>query len=562
MSDVARPEHGLEIGNSQAGTSRGQANPAYLRWVGLAALLLAEIGALTVAFDAGVREDDPGSPGRLIYRSPHLLRGAVVALLVTIVLGWWYFRNEIRAVAHASRAGWTIWLWTAAHLAAFALFTLAVTPRVLGEATRHSAISAWDVVAWLVCGVASMALLAAAAVSPRLWPRIIWRARWVLTVAILAGAATDLVARSIQEGWETLARPTLWVSYNLLHSVADDAVCDPDEFVLGTSAFRVKVTAPCSGYEGMGLIALYLGGYLWLFRRRLRFPDALIMLPLGMAAVWLANAIRLAGLVLIGDRVSPSLALGGFHSQAGWLTFNAVALGLVAVAHRSHFFRRVPPPRTERGSSPTVAYLTPITVAIAVQLLASAFLSEPGVAYPLRAAAAALLLWYFWPQYDAMHAAGEQRTGTMWAIVAGIVVFAFWAAMEPPGSWQRLWEPITTLDGLPTWMVAGWVFGRVIGFVIITPLVEELAFRGYLMRRLIASDFQSVPVGKFTWLSFLVSSVLFGVLHGDWLAGTTAGMVYAGVVYRTGRLRDAIVAHAVTNGLLVVAPMVGHWLGR
>jgi CAAX prenyl protease-like protein len=193
-------------------------------------------------------------------------------------------------------------------------------------------------------------------------------------------------------------------------------------------------------------------------------------------------------------------------------------------------------------------------------LLASAFLSDPAAAYPLRAAAAALLLWYFWPRYDAIHAASDHRTRTWWAVAAGVIVFAIWAAMEPAGAWQRLWEPVTSTDRLPAWMVATWVFGRVVGFVLITPLAEELAFRGYLMRRLIAADFQSVPIGKFTWLSFLVSSVLFGLLHGEWLAGALAGMIYAGVVYATGRLRDAIVAHAVTNGLLVVAPVVGHWL--
>ena len=31
----------------------------------------------------------------------------------------------------------------------------------------------------------------------------------------------------------------------------------------------------------------------------------------------------------------------------------------------------------------------------------------------------------------------------------------------------------------------------------------------------------------FTWLSFLVSSLLFGLLHDAWIAGTLAGMAYA-----------------------------------
>ncbi len=58
-----------------------------------------------------------------------------------------------------------------------------------------------------------------------------------------------------------------------------------------------------------------------------------------------------------------------------------------------------------------------------------------------------------------------------------------------------------------------WVIFRVFGSVVIVPLAEELAFRGYLVRRLIAADFESVPVDRFTWPSFLISSLLFGAMH-------------------------------------------------
>ena len=82
------------------------------------------------------------------------------------------------------------------------------------------------------------------------------------------------------------------------------------------------------------------------------------------------------------------------------------------------------------------------------------------------------------------------------------------------------------------------------------------------MRRLISADFQQVPPGRFTWLSFVVSSAVFGVLHGHWIAGTLAGMAYAAVVYRTGRFRDAVLAHAVTNGLLAAVGFeTGYWAG-
>ena len=36
-----------------------------------------------------------------------------------------------------------------------------------------------------------------------------------------------------------------------------------------------------------------------------------------------------------------------------------------------------------------------------------------------------------------------------------------------------------------------------------------------------------MPLGRFSWWSFLVSSACFGLLHGRWLAGVIAGMAYA-----------------------------------
>jgi CAAX prenyl protease-like protein len=85
------------------------------------------------------------------------------------------------------------------------------------------------------------------------------------------------------------------------------------------------------------------------------------------------------------------------------------------------------------------------------------------------------------------------------------------------------------------------------------PLAEELAFRGYLTRRLISADFQAVPDGRFTWPSFLISSLLFGALHQRRLAGTIAGMAYALAYYRRGKLIDAVAAHSVTNLCITVS---------
>src|SRR4029077_3982157 len=98
----------------------------------------------------------------------------------------------------------------------------------------------------------------------------------------------------------------------------------------------------CSGYEGIGLIICFLSLYCVLMRRKLRFPHALALFPLGVAAVWMLNAARIAPLVSIGHHVSPVLALNGFHSQAGWIAFLTVAFVIIALSQKVAFFCYAP----------------------------------------------------------------------------------------------------------------------------------------------------------------------------------------------------------------------------
>jgi CAAX prenyl protease-like protein len=92
------------------------------------------------------------------------------------------------------------------------------------------------------------------------------------------------------------------------------------------------------------------------------------------------------------------------------------------------------------------------------------------------------------------------------------------------------------------------------------PLAEELAFRGYLLHCFGERNGDQLRFGHFTWAGFLVSSMLFGLLHQRWLAGILAGIAYALVLYRHGRLSHAVLAHGTTNLLIAAWVLVtGHW---
>jgi len=103
----------------------------------------------------------------------------------------------------------------------------------------------------------------------------------------------------------------------------------------------------------------------------------------------------------------------------------------------------------------------------------------------------------------------------------------------------------------------------VAGSVVTVPLAEELAYRGFLMRRLQARDFDSLAYERVGWFPIVASSALFGAAHGAlWLPGSVAGFAYGWIVKRRGQLGEAVAAHMTTNLLLAaVALGLGKWAG-
>ena len=74
------------------------------------------------------------------------------------------------------------------------------------------------------------------------------------------------------------------------------------------------------------------------------------------------------------------------------------------------------------------------------------------------------------------------------------------------------------------------------------------------MRRFVSPAFSETPPQMATWIAIGISSVLFGLMHGGrWMEATAAGMAYAYAYRRSGRLSDAVAAHATTNCLLAAS---------
>ncbi len=101
---------------------------------------------------------------------------------------------------------------------------------------------------------------------------------------------------------------------------------------------------------------------------------------------------------------------------------------------------------------------------------------------------------------------------------------------------------------------------RLLGSSFVVPIMEELFWRSFLMRWLIKPDFKAVPLGAFTWFSFLATALLFGLEHNRIVSGIVAGLIYGLLLVRQRNLKGVILAHMVTNlGLAIHVITTGSW---
>lgn len=94
------------------------------------------------------------------------------------------------------------------------------------------------------------------------------------------------------------------------------------------------------------------------------------------------------------------------------------------------------------------------------------------------------------------------------------------------------------------------------------PVVEELFWRAFLLRVLIDwHNFERVPLGKFTWLSFLGTSLISTLQHPDnWGVSILCWMAFNLVFYWTRSILCLVLLHAVTNLVLyLIVLRVDDW---
>ncbi|GHG93199.1 exosortase E/protease, VPEID-CTERM system [Pseudodonghicola xiamenensis] len=483
------------------------------------------------------------------------LRGLCVVVAVALVLA---LRADLRHRLSALTGAITGRLgWAALHLVGIAVIFL---PWLVADAgshetgfARYMALLAGGA---LLAGIGGLLWL----MGPRDWGRWLRSGgALMLALAALAALIPDLAA-VLNQAWSLYALQisTFYGVAVLLSAAGQEVFLALYPPTIGTGWFRVEISAQCSGVEGFALIAGFMVIYAMLMRGMLR-PGRywLVVLPVALLVSWVFNVIRITVLILLGSYVSPDLAVNGFHSFAGWLFFTVLALGVLSVVQQMRWLQRAPEenvvaPVQGRGEAGdrrltddwAAACILPFILFMLSGLIVNSFWQVPALGFPLQAAMMALGLWLFRRPFLRL----EWQLDPV-ALGAGVLIGLGWIALADRGG-----PPLDGLATLGGGALMAWGVVRVIGTSFLVPMVEEAFFRGYLMARL---DTGSLPMRI---AAVAVSTAGFALLHGRIVEAGVAGVIFALVMLRKGRLGDAIVAHAVANAIVAAAAVLsGDW---
>jgi CAAX prenyl protease-like protein len=223
------------------------------------------------------------------------------------------------------------------------------------------------------------------------------------------------------------------------------------------------------------------------------------------------------------------------------------------------------------GATPTErAYFAPFLAFFAVFGLGSVIphffdgtafwmVSSPSYwVYPLQTAVCTAFLIHGWRAYQ-----WQLPRKPFFAIAIGILALFLWIA---PQQWMAKAPRLEGFDpaffGSSGWPYAANLGLRFFRLVVVVPLVEEIFWRGFLLRYLVREDFLKVPMGSFTWPSFAIVTAGFVLEHqfADWPAAVITGVLFNLVAYRTRSLSACVLTHAVTNALLGIYILrTGQW---
>lgn len=169
------------------------------------------------------------------------------------------------------------------------------------------------------------------------------------------------------------------------------------------------------------------------------------------------------------------------------------------------------------------------------------------VAYALRTVVVGGIL----VRYRSLYTELNERRIDVAALLVGVLIFAWWVGLE--GYYPLFSGASSHFDPsvFGTEMLIFLLSVRLVGSVLVAALIEELFCRSFLMRYVIDPDkWADIPVGTYTFASFVVVVLFFGFVHFQWLPGLLTGIILNLLLYKKRNIFSCVQAHAMANLLL------------
>ncbi|WP_096892505.1 CAAX prenyl protease-related protein [Candidatus Scalindua japonica] len=168
--------------------------------------------------------------------------------------------------------------------------------------------------------------------------------------------------------------------------------------------------------------------------------------------------------------------------------------------------------------------------------------------YPVKTVLVAVSLLLLWNRYSEIDIKkGLSGKNLLIGFFSGVAVFVLWINMDMKFATLKepeAYNPFIFNNSFLFYLIISF---RLFGSSVVVPVFEELFWRSFVLRYIINPKFENVPIGKFTWVSFVIASVFFGFEHNLWLAGIMAGVSYSLILYFTRNLFVAMFSHGITN---------------
>lgn len=245
---------------------------------------------------------------------------ALKVLALAILFFALYYRERIARVKHEKQDFWV----SSAFISGGFLFVVAYYAlRYL--ANLHGITSGWQLLLVMLASAFSLALsFSCFAVGVFSWPylrRLYASFRKELWVACALSVLAYALLMLFQGLWPLFSYAIsrlLFVMFSPFYATHLEFDASP---VLTVDSFTVSIGPPCSGIESLFLFAAFSLGVYALDHRRLKKGWFLFSSLLGLVGIYFVNVARLFLLVLTGIYVSPSFAVGMFHTNVGWILF-------------------------------------------------------------------------------------------------------------------------------------------------------------------------------------------------------------------------------------------------